>query len=193
MRTLNELNSQLAAERSKHDRLGERTHNARLALESAEKELESLLRATTDEQISAALEEKSSPVPDSRKLSAARSKVAAAESTLTAQRTAMEMQAAVVEGIEAEIAARRHEAFAAELAPARRKAMDLMSKFCAAACELEGISRKHGVTGYALASSLLPIDPADPITGSTERCGRIALINGALSLNYHLACFGRAV
>jgi hypothetical protein len=127
------------------------------------------------------LAEQDWPSPTAEKtLSAARAKVASAESAHSAAQAAMSRQEQILEGVEGELFGRRMEIFEAELAPAKQRLFHLMSEFCDAACNVERIAQRHDIHSHRLADVLYP--SADGFTGFSERSARCALINGALNL-----------
>ena len=192
--TLEKLHEQAKLEGAKRDRIGERAHSARIALEESERALEDLVEAGKTSEAEAVLAEKPWPSEaHERKLTAARSKIGTATATLAAARVALDKQAEIVGKIEAEIEARRHEAFLREFDPAKAKMLSLMSEFAEACNEVRTISARHGLDGYRLAFELFPY-AGDEAMGDTERSGRLGVINAIGQLSYNLAYgFQRAV
>jgi hypothetical protein len=185
--TVDELNQKKVTESAKLQRIGERVHSARILLEGAENAVARLESAFRTEQENAVLEERDWPTADvEKKFAAARGRVTAAESALSATMGAMERQAGIVEAIAGEIDGRRLEAFEIELGPAKERALELMTAFTESALELRAIAHRHGFTdGHALAQLLYPVG-RDPLDGCSERYGRIGLLNAAIDFSDYL-------
>jgi len=193
MEPLSQLQERFKAESAKLQRLGERAHQANLAREVAERELEQLESSLAREQMEVALAERLWPPASAGKaLTAAHALVASAAHALDAQRGAVAKQSDIVTQIESEIGARRSEAFLNELAPARAEMLEEMSRFAAAAGKIEDIAARHGMNQHELGQALFPPTAFDG--NYVEGWKRAALINAMLNLrNYLQQSFGKAV
>ena len=184
--TIAELNETKTTEAAKLQRISERVHTARVALEDAEGAANKIERALRSEQENAVLDELPWPTPDAeKKIAAARVKVSTAESMLSAVQGAAEQQAQIVEGLEGEITARRLEGFELALEPAKERAFAAMREFCEAAVELNVLANAHGIHSHQLAASLYPIG-RDPLDGLAERLGRCDLLTHAIRFQNEL-------
>lgn len=183
--TITGLNEKKTSEAGKLARIQERTYGARLAWEDAQSAVTRIETALRVEQEAAVLAERDWPSPTAEKtLSAARAKVASAESAYSAAQAAMSRQEQILEGVKGEIFERRMEAFEAELEPAKENLFALMREFCEAACHVEQIAQRHGISPHTLSRVLYP--SADGFAGFSERNARCALINGGLNLTAFL-------
>ncbi len=189
MTTIIELNEKKAAEAAKLERMRERAHSANLALEDAVRELERAETRFKDEQEDALLNERTfSPAAGEKAIREAGAKVTTARASLTSARAVVTKQSAICEGIEAQIQARRHEAFMNELTPARSALLDEITNLVRAAAAVNDIGARHQVDAYTLGYALLPAaDPSDELSDFVFRMMLGSLLNDAIKLRQYLA------
>ena len=186
MKSLSELSEQLKAERAKHERLSERVHASRVGAEEAASDVDRIERELATGQAEAAFEEKEWP-PEAltKKLAAARAKVSGTEATLAAARAALEKQAGIVEGIEAEISGRRREALLTAIAGPRR---EFLAAVRTAIDKAHVFDRAIAENGPAYETDVFPTSrPSDPESDFWDRRRMMVLLAELIKIDWSRA------
>lgn len=185
------LNAKLRDARQTKDRLAEKLHQIHLVATEATREVDRLEKEAKEKTVEDLLADRAPGSHNSKAIEAAKSKLATAQQAYGAATEALQRQCAIVEQIESDIAARRHEAFETESEHARAEAEKAVRALSKAAVELRELAAKHNIMDFW--SVVFPHDPKDPLAGMEERAHRKTLYERALWLHREVRSFGRAV
>jgi hypothetical protein len=155
--SIDELKEKLQAAQQNRERVSLHTHNARLALESAESALAKAESEARADAVAAILEDRESPAPALRKkLAELRTAVAARQDELTAAQAALTKAQGTADKLAGEVEARRREAFLAELQPIRKRLIEHIYAAVPDAVEARDLAVKYGMTNLDLSGGLFP-------------------------------------
>jgi hypothetical protein len=188
MSTISQLNEKRGVEAVKLDRLRDRAEAAKVILRAAKRDLDRIEYSFKLEHEEALLAEKPWLSTAAEKaIKDASSKINNAMLALSASEGALAKQAAILDGLDGEIQARRLEAFREDIGPAKQELKEALRNLVRTACRVDQIGHRHGCNAHTLASELFPNDdPKDPLTGFVRRSLEAGLVNNAIGLQIYL-------